>query len=126
MRTDNNHKDHKQLTQLLVHASEATESFSRWFEQKVVPLAATKHPLEFASWRKELGLIRTLVEEPDRVRIALVGTTGAGKSSLLNAILGQQILPVGVMEPCTAFVTTVSHSMEPGYHVKVSFCSREE
>jgi Dynamin family len=116
----------KKLTELLNHARTATESFSQWFEDKVAPLAATPHPFEYSSWRKELVLIRALVDDPDRVRIALIGTTGAGKSSLLNAILGQEILPVGVMEPCTAFVTTVSHSSDPGYYVKVSFCTREE
>jgi hypothetical protein len=119
-------KTSKDIGELLVLARNATESFSRWFEETVLHLAASAHPLELASWRKELGLIRSLVEDPDRVRIALIGTTGAGKSSLLNAILGQEILPVGVMEPCTAFVTTVSHSAEPGYRVNVNFCTRKE
>jgi hypothetical protein len=116
----------KKLVELLNHARTATESFSHWFDTKVAPLAKAAHPLEFASWRKELALIRELVDNSDRVRIALIGTTGAGKSSLLNAILGHEILPVGVMEPCTAFVTTVNHSTEPGYHLNINFCSREE
>jgi hypothetical protein len=92
----------------------------------VAPSAESAHPLELATWRKELELIRGLVDHPDRVRIALVGATGAGKSSFLNAVLGQEVLPIGVMEPCTAFVTSVTYSADSLYHATTEFCSREE
>ena len=60
------------------------------------------------------------------VHVALVGTTGAGKSTFLNAILRQEVLPVGVMEPCTAFVTTVRHSDAPGFVLTTEFISAKE
>jgi predicted GTPase len=70
---------------------------------KVVdPIASRKFPDEVAAWRSELQAIRLQLAPSDQLRIALVGTTGAGKSSLLNALLDQELLPVGVMEPCTA------------------------
>jgi hypothetical protein len=111
---------------LLKQTKEATSSFERWFDEKVKPNAANKYPPEFDKWRKELSLIQTLVDHPGRVQLALVGTTGSGKSTFLNAVLGQEILPVGVMRPCTAFVTSVRHSSEPGYSVNISFCSQTE
>ena len=113
-------------TQLLRIAKGSTQSFRRWFEDKLEPLARGPYPLELEAWRKELALIDDLINQPERIRIALVGTTGAGKSTLLNAVLGRQVLPVGVMEPCTAFVTAVSRSADPEYTVSVRFCTRQE
>lgn len=111
---------------VLLRVRKSTNGFSEWIEQRVAPFAASNHPLELANWKKELDLIRGMVDRPDQVRIALVGTTGAGKSSFLNAVLGQEVLPIGVMEPCTAFVTSVTHSNDSMYHARVEFCSREE
>lgn len=102
------------------------DAFAKWFEEQLEPFARSSYPLELDSWRREFNLIRDLIEKPDRVRIALVGTTGAGKSTFLNAVLGQEILPVGVMHPCTAFVTGVSYSPEKNYNITVQFCTSQE
>jgi hypothetical protein len=100
--------------------------FSGWMTDKVIPYAIVTHPLKLAEWQREIDLIRTQIESPERIRIALIGSTGAGKSTFLNAVLGQEVLPVGVMQPCTAFVTLVRKSETPGYSVAVDFCSRAE
>lgn len=110
----------------LTKAKQALAVFCNWMTAKVEPVAKVSYPLELASWCKELELIRSQVERPERVRIALIGSTGAGKSTFLNAVLGQEVLPVGVMQPCTAFVTSVRHSDLPGFTVDVNFCSRDE
>ena len=110
----------------LTKAKQQLGVFSNWMADKVAPLAATAHPLELAEWNKELDLIKSQIERPDRVRIALIGSTGAGKSTFLNAVLGQEVMPVTVMHPCTAFVTLVRQSQDPSYTVEVEFCSREE
>lgn len=99
---------------------------SDWFEANVVPIASVRYPLELAQWRKEISLLRGLLEKPDRLRIAMIGSTGAGKSTFLNAVLGSQVLPVGVMQPCTAFVTLVRHAPGSAYTVEVEFCSRAD
>lgn len=110
----------------LIKAKQAIAIFENWMDRNVQPLASALYPLELAEWRKEFELIRSQMERPDRVRIALVGSTGAGKSTFLNAVLGQEVLPVGVMQPCTAFVTLVRQSDTPGFSVGVEFCSRDE
>lgn len=99
---------------------------SNWIRDRVSPVAAKSFPVELGSWRKEFDLIRNQIEHPETVRIALIGSTGAGKSTFLNAVLGQEVLPVGVMQPCTAFVTLVRQSPNPGYTLEVEFCSRAE
>jgi hypothetical protein len=113
-------------TRIIDHAKSSIASFYQWMTEKVEPIAKSLYPLELSTWFKELDLIRALVERPDRIRIALIGTTGAGKSTFLNAVLGQEILPVGVMQPCTAFVTSVVHSQNLNYEVSVQFCTSEE
>ena len=44
----------------------------------------------------------------DRVEVALLGRVSSGKSSLVNALLGQPLLPVGAV-PVTAVVTRLRH-----------------
>jgi predicted GTPase len=114
------------ITHIIFHAKRSIDSFHSWMAEKVSPLAKASYPLELSTWFNELDLIRALVERPDRIRIALVGTTGAGKSTFLNAVLGQEILPVGVMQPCTAFVISVVRSKDSQYEVSVQFCTSEE
>jgi GTP-binding protein EngB required for normal cell division len=47
-------------------------------------------------------------ERGDRVEVALLGRVSSGKSSLVNAMLGQALLPVGAV-PVTAVVTRIRH-----------------
>lgn len=97
-----------------------------WMHTRIQPVAATQCPSEWQRWQAELQSIRATLDQPQSVRIAMVGTTGAGKSTFLNALLGQQVLPVGVMAPVTAFVTLVRYHANPAYRIEVDFASRAE
>lgn len=57
--------------------------------------------------------LERLVEEAESgaYEIAVFGRVSSGKSSLLNRILGRNVLPVGVT-PVTALVTRISHGPE--------------
>ena len=51
-----------------------------------------------------VGVVEAAVEAEDpigRVNIAVYGATGAGKSTLVNAIFGADVAPTGVGEPVT-------------------------
>lgn len=110
----------------VIQAKERAREFSRWFNTKVKPYLSGRYQLELDRWQRELELIHELLSNPNRLRIALVGTTGAGKSTFLNAILDQEVLPVSVMQPCTAFVTAVAYAPTANYKVEVEYLTRRE
>ena len=66
------------------------------------------------------GIIERM--ESNGFEIAVFGRVSSGKSSLLNYIVGQQILPVGV-NPITAVPTRIVFGSEPG--ATVSFADRK-
>ncbi|THU84416.1 hypothetical protein K435DRAFT_870269 [Dendrothele bispora CBS 962.96] len=51
---------------------------------------------------------------------------GAGKSSLINAVLDVDILPTSGMRACTASVTEITYHKNPTIDAQVSFISREQ
>ncbi|KAF9006452.1 hypothetical protein BDQ17DRAFT_284172 [Cyathus striatus] len=58
--------------------------------------------------------------------IAVCGATGAGKSSILNAILDDNIVPTSGMRACTAVVTEISYHGKNSIDADVSFLSEQE
>src|SRR5579872_1650506 len=65
----------------------------------------TSIPIELAKLEQELRRTRP-------IPIALVGLTGVGKSTLLNALLEEEFLPVGVIGSQTAAFVTISYAPE--------------
>jgi len=53
----------------------------------------------------------------DRFQLAVVGRFNGGKSSLMNAVLGQPLLPVGI-RPLTSVITSVCYGSRPGIEVR--------
>ena len=106
-------------------AQSQLEKLQNWFIQKVAPQKKV-YPNQYSAWLRELSSIREQLTKTGNIRVALIGSTGAGKSTFLNAVLGQQVLPVGVMEPCTAVVTVVRHQEATGYSVSIDFATAQE
>lgn len=67
-----------------------------------------------------LGLERRSENQPctseDILTITIIGEFNAGKSTLLNALLRQEILPTGIV-PTTATINVLQHSPEPSITV---------
>lgn len=66
-----------------------------------------------------------------RMVVGVVGNTGAGKSSVINAVLEEErLLPTNCMRACTAVVTEVSWNEENNerkkYRAEVEFISAED
>ncbi|THV08632.1 hypothetical protein K435DRAFT_883341 [Dendrothele bispora CBS 962.96] len=75
-------------------------------------------------WLREL---KSLEEETTpKTLIAVCGATGAGKSSLLNAVLDDNIVPTSGMRACTAVVTEIGYHDKNTIDADVSFLTEAE
>ncbi|KAG9018995.1 hypothetical protein FRB90_007375 [Tulasnella sp. 427] len=75
-------------------------------------------------WKKELDELSA--HSTPTTLIAICGATGAGKSSVINAVLDDTIVPTSGMRACTAVVTEIAY--KPGRSIEggVSFLGRDE
>ncbi|KAG1833059.1 Dynamin family-domain-containing protein [Suillus variegatus] len=75
-------------------------------------------------WLREIDNL--LSQGAPTTMIAVCGATGAGKSSILNAILDDNIVPTSGMRACTAVVTEIAYHAAPTIDADVSFLSEAE
>ncbi|XP_038652404.1 uncharacterized protein LOC119965715 [Scyliorhinus canicula] len=78
-------------------------------------------------WKEQIEELQKQTIPPP-THIAVIGDTGSGKSSLLNALLDEEaVLPTSAMRACTAVAVEVSHnSHNDCYCAEVEFFSEEE
>ncbi|KAM9165474.1 uncharacterized protein ACDP82_002418 isoform 2-T2 [Pangshura tecta] len=78
-------------------------------------------------WREQIEKLQKDTKMP-KTYIAVVGNTGAGKSSLLNALLDEEaVLPTSAMRACTAVVVEISKTGGKSlYEADVEFLSKDE
>ncbi|KZV83402.1 hypothetical protein EXIGLDRAFT_754416 [Exidia glandulosa HHB12029] len=75
-------------------------------------------------WLREIESLKN--QGVPRTLIAICGGTGTGKSSCLNAVLGDNIVPTSGMRACTAVVTEISYHDKNTIEGDVAFLSRNE
>ncbi|GAP92026.2 putative tat pathway signal sequence [Rosellinia necatrix] len=85
---------------------------------------------ETESWSKTVTELEGRTA-PTRTVVGVVGNTGAGKSSVINALLDEErLLPTNCLRACTASPTEISfnHSDDPEelYRAEIEFISSEE
>ncbi|KAM9621671.1 nuclear GTPase SLIP-GC [Trichechus inunguis] len=76
-----------------------------------------------------INRLLALIEKPslDPIYIGLFGSTGAGKSSLINAIIQQAMfLPVSGENTCTSCIVQVSSGCRDQYEAKIHLLSDQE
>ncbi|KAM8723458.1 nuclear GTPase SLIP-GC-like isoform 2-T2 [Acanthopagrus schlegelii] len=68
------------------------------------------------------------LETDKRVLVGVFGKTGAGKSSLINAVIGEKkLLPSGRISACTSVMIKVEANMKsPKYEADIEFITKEE
>ncbi|XP_074845170.1 nuclear GTPase SLIP-GC isoform X2 [Carettochelys insculpta] len=110
---------------------ESTESRTRKVVHTAYKKLTTSLPQENMSNEIKYltSRLSTLKEKAslDPIYIGLFGSTGAGKSSLLNAIINQQFfLPVSGSRICTSCIVQVSSSQGGNYEAKIHLLSLQE
>ncbi|KAJ3999535.1 Dynamin family-domain-containing protein [Lentinula boryana] len=75
-------------------------------------------------WNRDLANLQT--QSTPKTLIAVCGATGAGKSSILNALLEDNIVPTSGMRACTAVVTEIAHHNKRTIDADVSFLNVSE
>ncbi|KAI1268139.1 hypothetical protein F5Y18DRAFT_377543 [Xylariaceae sp. FL1019] len=86
---------------------------------------------ETAAWLKSITDLRDSAHKPTRTVVGVVGNTGAGKSSVINALLDEErLLPTNCLRACTASPTEISfnYSDDPQelYRAEIEFITSED
>lgn len=100
-------------------------------DQLRTPLQDFKQHEELHDWLRLINDLKLKAQKAGRTVIAVAGGTGAGKSSLINAVLDEEkLLPTNGMRACTAVITEVSwndiEDPEQAYRAEVEFVSPDE
>lgn len=76
--------------------------------------------------REKISALEAVID--DKVVVGVFGRSGAGKSSLMNAILGvNTLLPSGTVGACTSVIIQVEANMtDSNYVAEIDFISKEE
>jgi len=84
------------------------------------------HPV-IAELLTKLGHIREQLLEVGEETVAVVGSVGEGKSTLINALLGNLVVEKsGGAQSCTSVVTEICYSDRPEFESIVEFFSEQE
>ena len=67
---------------------------------------------EIVSLRRHIDACEALLAEEQLIDVAILGQFKAGKSSFINSLIGQDVLPVGVI-PVTTVITRLLHGDKP-------------
>src|SRR5262245_47865540 len=102
-------------------------NFRNWLDQHGSRALQEDQRSLVTSWREELAAAERLLEAKPELPIAFLGPSQQGKSSLINALLGENILAVGgSVGACTCVITSVHYRDAPQYRAEIDFISMQD
>jgi hypothetical protein len=90
-----------------------------------IEVLGDEHEEEFKTVQAWINECKTALKSPDPVSVALLGGTGAGKSTLVNALLGASVLPTSSISVCTSSITRVRYKSGTVYSAAIEIVPRE-
>jgi hypothetical protein len=98
------------------------EEFRAWLTERGLPSLRAEQGSLAKGWGEDLAAAERLLERQPELPIAFLGPSQQGKSSLINALLGENILAVGgAVGACTCVITSVHHRPARRYRAEIEF-----
>jgi hypothetical protein len=101
--------------------------FREWLGTHGEPALQSQQAPLIGNWCEELSASERLLEAKPELPIAFLGPAQQGKSSLINALLGENILAVGgAVGACTCVITSAHYRPGPHYRAEIDFISLKD
>ena len=94
----------------------------KWVREKGAQFLTRNQKPILDSWNQEFDAIENLLKQKPELPIAFLGPSQQGKSSLINALLGENILAVGgAVGACTCVITSIKHHNSSAFRAEIDF-----
>src|SRR5215813_7448603 len=101
--------------------------FREWLDLHATPALRRDQAQVLDGWRGELVSAERLLTVKPELPIAFLGPSQQGKSSLINALLGENVLAVGgAVGACTCVITSIHHDPSDQYRAEIDFISLKD
>lgn len=101
--------------------------FRHWLEVEGARCLGAHEAPTLQAWHQELNAAEALLQRRPELPIAFLGPSQQGKSSLINALLGENVLAVGgAVGACTCVITSLHHHAAASFRAEIDFINLDD